>query len=289
MQKKYKQKKFPKVKRLLFLLTAIVLMGSCKKDNGPDVFDFDISGVEKIDARIEESRTIQLVVTCNDAAPENVHLELKDVPEGIAYSFDKVSGTPEFATNLTLTVTRTVASGTHTLRLVGSSSSIIKEFPIEIAIDKSLSALFTVYNSLTYDPDNVRSNLLENAVIKLYKDHASFVAGIADYQQLTDSVGKARFYKLPPATYLYTIEKDNLTNVVQKRDVNGVKKGFVVAGLFRSKAEIVNSAQPTAQVGDLKFRDINADGKITDLDLGEYDTMSIYAEEMNEKVIWLGL
>ncbi|HEX3007239.1 MAG TPA: hypothetical protein VHO90_06440 [Bacteroidales bacterium] len=135
------------MKRLLFLLTAILLMGSCKKDNGPDVFDFDISGVEKIDARIEESRTIQLVVTCNDAAPENVHLELKDVPEGIAYSFDKVSGTPEFAANLTLTVTRTVASGTHTLRLVGSSSTVIKEFPIEVAIDNAVGVFLVIGNA----------------------------------------------------------------------------------------------------------------------------------------------
>lgn len=277
------------MKRLIIITILFSLFYSCKKEDGQDVFNFSVSGIDKIEARVDETITIRLLVTSNDIVPENVYLSLEDVPEGISYTFDKVVGTPEYASTLVLHISRNVEGGTHKLRLIGSSSKMVKNFPVVITIDKSLSAVFTVYNSTTYNPENMSSNLLDSALVKLYNDHSSFVGGIPDYKAYTDKSGKARFHKLPAGNYLYTIEKGNLTNIVQKQSVNGVLKGFIVAGLFRTTQEIINSSQPKAKVGDLKYRDVNADNKIDALDLGQYDNLSIYEGELNEKVIWLGL
>lgn len=275
------------VKRVLFFLLIIPLVFSCKKDDDPEVFDFTISGLERIEAKVEETRTIRLLITCNDVSPENVYLSLEDVPAGMTYSFDQVVGLPEFAANLEIKIARNVSGGLHTLKLIGSSHTVIKEFTIEINIDKSLSAAFTVYNAVGYDPDVMSSNLLDSALVKLYANEADFLADTASYKAYTKQ-GKAYFYKLPVGNYLFTIEKGTLSNVIQKRDVGGVMKGFVVAGVFRTMAEVLSSAQPKARPGDLKFRDLNSDNKIDDNDLGQYDNLSIYFEEVNEKVIWVG-
>lgn len=276
------------MRNVIYLLFFIVINVSCGKDEPPDVFDFDISDVPQIDARIEETRTIQLLVTCNKISPENVYLTIEDIPAGITCSFDKTEGVPEYAANLEIKIARSVAGGVHKLRLIGSSRSIIKEVPIEITIDKSLSAVFTFYNATTYNPENVSSNLLDSALVKLYRSVAAFDSAVPSYKEYTKEDGKAYFYKLPAATYLFTVEKGDLSNVIQKQNVDGVIKGYIVAGMFRTQQEIINSAQSSAKIGDLKFRDINADNKINSLDLGRYDNLSIYEGELNEKVIWIG-
>lgn len=275
------------VKRILFFLLIIPLVFSCKKDDDPEVFDFSISGLERIEAKVEETRTIRLLITSNDVAPENVYLTLENVPTGMTYKFDVAAGLPEFAANLEIKIARNVSGGLHTLKLIGSSSTVIKEFPIEINIDKSLSAAFTVYNAVGYDPNYMSSNLVDSALVKLYANEADFLADTASYQAYTKQ-GKAYFFKIPSGNYLFTVEKDSLSNVIQKRSVGGVMKGFVVAGIFRTMAEVFNSAQPKARPGDLKFRDLNSDNIIDDNDLGQYDNLSIYFEEVNEKVIWIG-
>jgi hypothetical protein len=287
MPAKYKGKIF-EVKRTTLILFLVILFNACKKDEGPSMFDFLVSGIEKIEARVEETHILRLLVTGNGFAPENVYLNLEDVPKGITYTIDNAAGVPEFASTLIIRVSRDAEGGTHKLRLIASSGKLVKQFFIDLDIDKSLSAIFTVYNSVTYNPENMSSNLVDSALVNLYKDHSTFLTGIPDYKVYTTKSGKAMFFKVPPGNYLFTIEKDGLTNIVQKRDVGGVMKGFIVAGLFRSQQEIINSAQPKAKLGDLKFRDVNADNKIDALDLGQYDSLSIYDSEMNEKVIWIG-
>jgi hypothetical protein len=276
------------VKKALVLLCVIFFILSCKKDDGPDTFDFTVSGIEKIETRVEETRTIRLLITSNEISPENVFLTIEDVPSGISYTLDQASGVPEFASTLVLKISRSVTGGAHTLRLIATSGNLLKVFPIDIHIDKTLSAVFTVYNATTYNPENMSSNLVDSALVKLYNSDATFVSGVPDYKEYSDKSGKARFYKLPPGIYFFTIEKGNLTNVVQKQMIDGAMKGFVVAGLFRTMQEIINSAQPKARTGDLKFRDLNADNTINALDLGQYDNLSIYEGELNEKVIWIG-
>lgn len=276
------------MKKLLYILVLIISLWSCKKEDGPEPFDFDISEVEPINAYVEDTKTIRLLVTCNKAVPENVYLSLLDVPSGITCTFDRTSGVPEFASNLEMKISRTTPGGLHVIRLVGTSTSVTKEVLIEINVDKSLSATFTVYNAVNYDPYDVKSNLVDSALVKLYTSEANFLADTASFKEYTRTNGKAYFYKLPAGIYLFTIQKDTLSNVIQKRDVGGVSKGYIVAGMFRTQQEIINSAQPNARPGDLKFRDVNADNKIDENDLGQYDLFSIYPEELNEKVIWIG-
>jgi hypothetical protein len=276
------------VKKILYILLFGLLLLSCKKEEGPEPFDFDISAVEPINAYVEDTKTIRLLVTCNKAFPENVFLSLQDVPSGITCTFDRTSGVPEFASNLEIKISRTAAGGLHIIRLIGTSNDITKEVLIEINVDRSLSATFTVYNALNYDPNDVKSNLVDSALVKLYINEAHFLADSASYKEYTRTDGKAYFYKIPGGIYLFTIQKDTLSNVILKRDVGGVMKGYIVAGMFRTQQEIINSAQPTARPGDLKYRDVNADNKIDSNDLGQYDIFSIYPEELNEKVIWIG-
>lgn len=276
------------MKRLIFILLVASLFSTCKKDDGPEIFDFNISEIERIEARVEETHTVRILVTGNEISPENVFLTLEDVPAGITCTLENASGVPEFAASLIIHVSRTVPGGMHIIKLIGSSGKKTKVFNIQLEVDKSLSAVFTVYNSLTYNPENINSNLVDSALVMLYNDHSSFMAGVPDHKTYTDSVGKARFFKLPVGTYLYVVEKNGLSNVIQKRSADGVMKGFIVAGLFRTNQEIINSAQPKAKIGDLKIRDLNADNRIDALDLGQYDVLSIYDGEVNEKVIWIG-
>lgn len=277
------------MKRLSFILFLLILLNACKKDDGSGMFDYTVSGIEKIESKVEETHTINLIVTGNDIMPENVYLTLEDVPSGMTCTIDQAVGVPEFAAKLIIKVSRDIAGGTHQLRLIASSSHRVKQFFIDVDVDKSLSATFTVYNSVIYNPENMSSNLVDSALVILYKDHNTYLTGVPDFKAYTSKSGKALFFKVPAGNYLFTIEKGNLTNVVQKQDVGGVMKGFIVAGLFRTQQEIINSAQPKAKPGDLKFRDLNADHKIDAQDLGQYDNISIYDGELNEKVIWIGL
>jgi hypothetical protein len=277
------------VKRAFYILLLTILLNACKKDDGPGAFDFSVSGIEKIETRVEETHTLRLLITSNQVMPENVYLTIEDVPSGMTCTIDQVAGVPEFATTIIIRVSRDVAGGTHKLRLIASSGMRLKQFFIDVDVDKSLSATFTVYNSVIYNPENMSSNLVDSALVKLYKDHGTFLTGVPDYKAYTTKSGKAYFFKVPAGNYLFTIEKGNLTNVVQKQNINGVMKGYIVAGLFRTQQEIINSAQPKAKPGDLKFRDLNADNKIDAQDMGQYDTISIYDGELNEKVIWIGL
>lgn len=277
------------MKRTSFILFLVILLNACKKDDGPGVFDYSVSGIEKIEARVEETYTVPLLVTSNQVMPENVYLTMEDVPSGITCTIDQAAGIPEFAATLVIRVSRDVAGGTHQLRLIASSSHRVKQFFIDVNVDKSLSATFTVYNSVIYNPENMSSNLVDSALVKLYKDHDTYLTGVPDYKVYTNKSGKAYFFKVPAGNYLFTIEKGNLTNVVQKQNIDGVMKGYIVAGLFRTQQEIINSAQPKAKPGDLKFRDLNADNKIDAQDMGQYDSFSIYDGELNEKVIWIGL
>ncbi len=277
------------VKRLSFILLLLVLFYSCKKDDGPGMFDYTVSGIEKVESMVEETHTLHLLVTGNEIMPENVYLNLEDVPAGMTCTIDQPFGVPEFAATLSIRVSRDAAGGAHQLRLIASSGKRLKQFFIDVNVDKSLSATFTVYNSVIYNPENMSSNMVDSALVKLYKDHNTFLIGVPDFKSYTDKSGKANFFKVPAGNYLFTIEKGNLTNVVQKQNINGVMKGYIVAGLFRTQQEIINSAQPKAKPGDLKFRDINADSKIDTQDLGQYDSFSIYDGELNEKVIWIGL
>jgi hypothetical protein len=276
------------MKKFLYPILLILLFASCEHDDPPARFDFSVSGIEKVDVKVEETKTLRLLVTCNNIAPENVYLTLQDVPSGITYAFDKVGGVPEFASNLELKISRNVEGGLHKLKLVCNSSIGIKEFYIEVTVDKSLSAAFTIYNAIDYDPEDVSSNLLDSALINVYRSVAAFDSGVPSYKAYTEEDGKAYFYKLPTGNYLFTVEKDDLSNVVQKRQVGNTMLGYIVAGMFRTSQEIINSSQPKAKIGDLKFRDLNADSKIDESDLGRYDLMSIYDGELNEKVIWVG-
>ena len=91
-----------------------------------------------------------------------------------------------------------------------------------------------------------------------------------------------------PRNYLFTVEKGSLSNIAEKISVDGQLKGFVTTGIFQTKDEVYNSSQLKAQIGQLRYRDLNADGKITDADRTMYDMVMIYDRLLSEKVIWIG-
>jgi hypothetical protein len=274
-----------KMKRLAFILLFVVSFFSCRKDGEPEEFDFSISQLERIDARVEENITLRIVITSNNNSPENVILSLDDVPEGITCHFSKESGIPEYSTDLELKISRQVKGGLYILKLSATSEKLKKTVPVIINVDAALSASFTVYHGISSGGN--ASSLADSALVKIFKNESSYLLDLADYKQYTNG-GKAYFYRLPAGNYLFTIEKGPFSNIVQKRNVGGVMKGFIVCGIFRTQQEILNSAQPKAKPGDLKLRDLNGDNRIDEADLGQYDTFSIYEGQVNEKVIWIG-
>lgn len=63
-------------------------------------------------------------------------------------------------------------------------------------------------------------------------------------------------------SYVHTDTQD----IVQSGKPFGSRVGYVVAGLFQSKDEVLSYGQENARVGGLKYADLNGDGRITSAD-----------------------
>lgn len=277
------------MKKYIFLSMSILfLLASCKKEGSNGLFDYTVSGLEKIDTKLEETHQLHVLITKKQGTAEKVYLSLENVPEGVSYRLDQQSGIPDFAVNLELKVSKTTAGGLHTMVLRVISEMGEKLFPLEMNVDRSLSITFTIFDATTFNPDYLDSDLLPGAVVSIYKNDSAFNAGKPAYTQTTNSEGKANFYSVPAGRYLFTIKKDDLGNIVQPVLVNGISKGFVAVGMFRTQQEIAYSAQPNAKPGDLRFKDLNADNKIDENDRAPYDALSVYDGDVNEKITWIG-
>lgn len=272
---------------LLFVFVFLLFLNSCKKDNAA-LFDYTILGLDKVLSNIGETKTLEITIASDKGSKEEVVLSLKNVPKGVSYVFTTDKGTPNYTTTLSLTITQDASLGDYSLTVEAISPTTQKTFPLNLVIDDELSLSVSVYDATSWSSELPWGVLIDSATIKLYNNEDDFLNGKTAYSGKTNVEGKALFYKMLPGDYLFVVEKSSLSNIVEKTLAGGKKVGFVTAGIFMTKNEVYNSSQPNAQPGDLKYRDQNADGKITDLDRVLYDQLSVYQGVLNQKITWIG-
>ncbi len=272
---------------LLLIFTISLCLNSCKKDS-LELFDYNIQGINNLKSNIGEIKVIDLSIERIKGSQEEVILSLSNVPKGVTYVFDIDKGKPDYKTTLTLKIKQGAVLGNYSLNIEAISSTTKKSFPFELLIDDQLSLSISVYDATKWNSELPWGLLTDSATISLYKSEADFLINKPAYSEKSNEEGKALFYRMIPGNYLFVVEKGELSNIVEKKDSEGKKKGFVTAGIFKTKTEIYNSSQPHAQPGNLKYRDQNADGKITDDDRVLYDELSVYVNVLNEKVTWIG-
>ena len=272
---------------LLLIFAISFCLNSCRKDS-LELFDYNIQGITSVKSNIGEIKVIELSIEHTKGSQEEVILSLTNVPKGVTYVFDIDNGKPDYRTKLTLNITRNAALGIHTLVIEAISSTKNKSFPIELIIDDELSLSVSVYDATKWKSELPWGLLTDSATISLYNSEADFLINNPAYSAKSNDEGKALFYRMIPGNYLFVVEKGELSNIVEKKASLGKKMGFVTAGIFKTKTEVYNSSQPHAQPGNLKYRDQNTDGKITDLDRVLYDELSIYENVLNTKVTWIG-
>ncbi len=272
---------------LLFIFSISLFLNSCKKDNN-ELFDYNIQGINDISSNIGEIKVIDLSIERTKGSQEEVILNLTNIPKGVTYVFDIDKGKSDYKTKLTLKITQNAVLGKYSLIIEAVSASTKKSFPFELLIDDQLSLLISVYDATKWNSELPWGLLTDSATINLYKSEADFLINKPAYSQKSNEEGKALFYRIINGNYLFVVEKGELSNIVEKKASEGKNYGFATAGIFKTKTEVYNSSQPHAQPGNLKYRDQNADGKITDDDRVPYDELSVYENVLNEKVTWIG-
>jgi hypothetical protein len=274
--------------RLLILgIVLINILASCKKETSGE-FDFEVVGLKSMNVTIGEAKAVDLEVVTTNGNPEKVVLSLSDVPEGFVYSFENVDGLPNYYTTLGLAVTKQAKIGTHRMKLKAMAGEKVKTVEFDILVDGSLSMSMTVYDASNWSPELNYGKLVDSAKVKLFVDEAAVAANHPVDSAFTNKDGRAYFYRMQPGNYLFTVEKGNLTNVIDKKMVNGILKGFATTGIFRYSYEINASAQPNAMIGDLRFRDFTGDWLLTDKDRTAADVLCLYQDVLSEKVVWIG-
>ena len=257
----------------LLSLSLTLLFFSCKKEQDSN-FDCQIEGVGNIDAKVGDSRILNISVSKTQGPPENLVLSLKNVPQGVTYSFETSQGTPNFVTTLTISVNNEIKLGKHLMTLEAKSENMLKSINFDITVNDSITMTIKVYDGTKWNLDSPAGELCDLAVVKLYKDISSFVSGSPFYTTITDENGLANFYHVMPGFYFFTVEKGALSNIVSKKVVDGKIMGFATTNIDK--------------YGQLQFRDENGDGKITDVDRVQYDRLILYEDFFSERVVWIG-
>ena len=280
----------PKVmKKNLFLPLLLLLMFSlfsCKKET--ETFDYNVNGINNLATNRGETKTITVDVSKTQGPPEEVTISLQGVPNGVTAAIETRQGLPDFTTPISFIISPSTDTGSYQVTLIATSASRVKTVIFNLKVTDQLSMVMAVYDGTQWTPELAVGEVAPGATINLYADEAGFLAKTPVYTALTDSTGRALLYHIIPGNYLFTIEKGNLSNIVEKTNIGGVLKGFVTTGIFQTKAEVLNSAQQNAQIGQLRYRDQNGDNKITDADREQYDMVMLYAGVVANKIIWIG-
>lgn len=127
------------MKQLFFALSAVLLLASCSKsDDGGSKLNFAINGVHDVnlDPNTMGSDKLPISVNTVDAGglQEPVNLSITGLPAGVTADFAPANGTPNFGTLLTFKNDFSGTGGTYPVKIVGSSASGTKEYPMNLTI-----------------------------------------------------------------------------------------------------------------------------------------------------------
>jgi hypothetical protein len=250
-----------------------VILISCKKEQN-NTFECDIQGLENIDAKVGDTKILNLKIFKVQGLAEKVTLSLKNVPNGISYNFEFEASTPDYNTTLSISVGNIVKLGNHVITLEASSENFKKTIDFNLTVDDHVMMTMKVYDASKWTHDSPTGEIAIGATVHLYKDSLSFVNKTPYYTAATDSSGIANFYHLEAYQYLFTVEKDELSNIVLKKQIDNKLLGFATSNINK--------------YGQLEYRDQNGDGKITEADRTPYDILIVYDNILSQRVVWIG-
>ncbi len=273
---------------LPLFIFSIVIFVSCNKENNDETFDYKIEGLDNLKVIPGGTLITNLTVEQTQGNAEDVSLKLDSIPEGVISSLETPYGTATFVTALSLSVPKQMKMGNYRLTLKITSPSRTKSIVFNLLVDDQISMVMLVYDATQWTPDRPTGELTPDATVNVYANEAAFLSKTPSYTSITDKNGKAYLYHMLPGNYLFTVEKGSLSNIAEKISIDGQLKGFATTGIFQTKDEVYNSSQLKAQIGQLRYRDLNADDKITDADRTMYDMVMVYDRLLSEKVIWIG-
>ncbi len=139
---------------------------------------------------------------------------------------------------------------------------------------------FTVFDCTNRSKENPTTELASNTTISIFKEDES-----GDKQPIeeitTDEHGVAFLYGQRDLMYYFSASKNGAVDLID---------GYIVKGVFESQEDIDNyppQNQPS-QIGDLKFMDVNGDGKVDEDDQVDYRrTWGIPESDVKEFIIYI--
>ncbi len=271
---------------LLVFFIFILFALSCKEDV-IEYFEFDIQGVDSVKSNVGDTKALVFSVVRTKGVAEQVELVLKGVPTGVTSHFSTVNGAPNFTDTLSLTITTEADLGSYPLTIEATSAGVTQYYPFTLVISDDLSLSMVVYDATQWTKyiPNVH---VDSATVKLYGSDTAFANNCPTYTGMSNAKGVILFYRMAPGNYSFIVSKGALSNVVDKKLIEGKSVGFETVMIFNFNGEIYASAQRDANLGDIKYRDQNADEKITDSDRVQHGVLSIYAKALNNKSVWIG-
>jgi len=135
----------------------------------------------------------------------------------------------------------------------------------------TVRAKITVWDGTQWNVDKPKGVPAVGAEVRLYSSVTYYKEGWVAYSAITDEHGVATFNNLPEGEYYMLAFK----GVIHQGEISntwddGDGKTLLSDSIFQTQAEIDNPQtprQPGAVPGDLRYKDINQDGLISDADM----------------------
>jgi len=105
-------------KTYLVCLFFTVLVLACKKDKAGKDFTYSVNGIHNISIPAGKQDTLQLQVATSGGTPENLSVSVAGMPSGVNATYSAASGTPNFSTTISFSVSSAVAPGNYPLQII---------------------------------------------------------------------------------------------------------------------------------------------------------------------------
>lgn len=107
---------------LLFVATLLFSIGSCTKDKDNNAIQFSVNGITDMKFPANQSGTLVLEVKHQSGNQETVSITINGLPANVSYELSSASGTPTYATTLTVTANN-ATPGTYPVSVVATAAS----------------------------------------------------------------------------------------------------------------------------------------------------------------------
>ncbi|MEM3022716.1 MAG: zinc ribbon domain-containing protein [Candidatus Bathyarchaeia archaeon] len=123
----------------------------------PPEFDFSISAEPASGSlRAGGAAEFKVAISLVSGMAQPVSLGLEGLPDGASYAFDPASGTPAFASLLTISTVASVAPGTYALSITGEGGGLTRSASISLSIEAAGRPMGESSLSISASPASIR-------------------------------------------------------------------------------------------------------------------------------------